>query len=173
MKKTMLVYSLMAAGLAVSAFAADNAPPPPKPAKEATSFLSGVSIAPMAIIAYKDVTDAPEYGAGLSLGYTLNKYVTINADLIAFKNPDNWGGSSLDETDLLAKFDLLHASKLTIYGVAGGGREWNRDDWAIIVGGGGMFSFTKRIAIFGEYDFQVWVDEGASSQIRCGLNFGF
>ncbi len=154
----------MAAGVLPN-LAADK---PATAPKAETSFLSGVSISPIGVVAYKDVTDSPEYGAGLSVGYQLNKYVSLNADLIAFED-GNWGGSAIDETDLVAKFKLFSAKKLSLYGVAGGGREWNRDDWAVIVGGGTKFSFTKAISVFGEYRFQVWVDEGADSQIQAGL----
>jgi len=164
MKKTLLTLSLMAAGISILS-AADA------PAKE--SFFSGVSIAPVGVVAYPDVTGKRVYGAGVNLGYQLNKNVSLNATAIGFEDPDQWRGEVVDELDATAKFDLLSASKLTLYGVAGGSRQFHTDDWAVDVGAGARFNFSKHVFLFGQYTFQVWVHEGASAQVQAGLGYSF
>lgn len=151
------------------AFAADtNNPPTSK-----KSFISGVSIAPVGVIAYPDVTGKREYGVGLNLGYAVNKNVSLNATALGFESPDRFRGEAVDELDATAKFDLLKASKLTVYGVAGGSRQFHTDDWAVDVGGGARFNFTEYVSVFGQYTFQVWVKEGAAAQVQAGLSYQF
>lgn len=164
MKKSILLVSLLAA--AGTTLAADKPLSP-------TSFISGVSVAPIGVIAYPDNAGKPQYGAGIDLGYSLNKTVSLHGVAIGFEEPDNWQGSAVDEVQGLAKFDLLKSAKLTAYGIAGGSWKFDTDDLGVDIGAGGRFNFTKNVSLFAEYTFQVWVDEEDASQIHLGLNYKF
>lgn len=168
MKKTLLIASaiLMAAGYLS---AADN---PPAPAAKA-SFISGISINPIGVVAYPDNAGKPQYGAGLDLGYSLNKNVSLHGVAIGYESPDDWAGSAVDEVQALAKFDLIGASKLTAYGIAGAGWQFDVDDLSVNVGAGARFNFNKKFSAFGEYIFQVWVDKEDASQIHFGVGYKF
>lgn len=161
MKKTLSLLSLLALTGSLSIGAEAEAKKP--------AFL----VAPVGVIAYKDVTGKPEYGAGLNLGYQLNNSVSLNATALGFERPDHWRGSAIDELDLTAKFDLFHANKLTLYGVAGGSREWNRDDWGVDIGGGVRVDLHRNVSLFGQYVFQVWVEESSAAQVQAGVSFNF
>jgi hypothetical protein len=157
----------MAAGIGILS-AADSTNAPAK-----KSIISGVSIAPVAVIAYTDLDGPPSYGAGLNLGYQLNKSVSLNATAIGFEKPDDWRGKAVDELDVTAKFDLFSASKLTLFGVAGGSRQFTTSDWGLDVGGGARFNFTVKLSAFGQYVLQVWDKGETTGQVQTGISYGF
>lgn len=167
MKKTLLASCLLMAAGCLSA--ADK---PLAPAAK-SSFISGVSITPIGVAAWPDNKGKPQYGVGLDVGYDVNKHVSIHGVGIGYENPDDWRGSAVDELQGLAKFDLLHAAKLDVYGVAGGSWRFGADDLAVNIGGGSRFNFSKNVSVFAEYLFQVWVDAEDASQVHIGLAYKF
>lgn len=166
MKKTIILSLLAISSSLVAAEA---------PTKKSSDFFSGVYVAPVGIIKYANLTDKPQYGAGAAVGFQLNKYVSLEGTLIGFKSPDNWGGSAIDETDVNANFDLLKAvgGKLSLYGVAGGARDWTASDWGLNIGAGLSYSPIKKVSIFGQYVYQVWKVQKQSGQIEFGFGYAF
>ena len=138
-------------------------------------LFSGVYIAPVGVAKYNNLTDKPIFGVGLGVGFQLNPSVKLDATGIAFKKPDNWRGSAIDELDATAKFNLFSAAekKLNLYGVAGVARDFNSDDWAIDIGAGINYNIYGSVDIFGQYVYQVWIKEKQSGLVTAGLSFRF
>ena len=163
--------------IAINSYAAEvkTQPSPDKPAAKSSDFFSGLYIAPVGIVKYANLTDKPQYGAGLAFGFNLNKYVALDVVNIAFKTPDNWENSAIDETDLMARFSLFTAAKgkLTLYGTAGGSREWELNDWGLGIGAGLDYNIGYNIDIFGQYVYQVWKVQEQSGQVQFGIGYNF
>lgn len=145
----------------------------------ATSFLDNISVSPYAAVQHQNITDGQNYGAGLDIGLGINKFVSIHALNTAYQTED-WGNSAIDETSLLGRFRLVHnaSETLSLYGLAGGDRNWNTDSWAFGAGLGVELRVSKHVSLFGDSRIRAWFkdhnDTGAKDlQTRAGLQFSF
>jgi hypothetical protein len=162
--KKYIIVSLLAA---TSCFAAEK--------KEGDGFLSGVYIEPVGIIKYANITDKPQYGAGIAAGFQLNPSVKLDVLNFGLESPDNWHGSAIDETDVTAKFDLFKAvgGKLSLYGVAGGARDWSAEDWGLDLGAGLKYKVYDSIYVSGQYVYQIWKNQKQASLLQFGIGYSF
>lgn len=140
---------------------------------KSASFLDGVKVSPYAALEHPDF-GAPQWGAGVDVGFELNKYVTLSADLMSLEQ-NSWGGSTIDRASLLATSSLFNSAnkKFNIYGIGGGGFNFNTDNALFTVGLGVKYAFSKHVEVFA--DSRVYSefkgDVGESS--RMGLSYKF
>lgn len=161
--KTKLIIIAMAAAIAFSASAADN-----------KSFLSNVSLSPIGVMNVEPSDGAKEWGAGLQLGYQLNKTVSLHLGLVSYAT-DHWRGSAIDETPATIKAVLFGSSDkgASLYAVGGVERSWRRDDWGMKGGLGVDFKLSKHLALFSEATYDVQRKGRDRIQVPFGLRLDF
>lgn len=163
---------LWAAALAVALFTGIlTAADPPKP--ESKSWWTDFSVTPYGAVKHPDF-GAPIWGAGLDVGYNINRTVSLHLANSIFDQPDlkldyesgpatveqGWfTGSSIDETELLFRADLIKGGgagkdRFVGYLIGSGTRDWEREDWAFGVGVGAELRLAKNVSL------------GADSRIR-------
>ena len=168
--KTLLAL-LMSASVIVGA-------EPPPPAPQPTSFLHNLSVSPFGTIVHDGIGDGESYGAGLALGYSVNKAVTLELSGTTYSDND-WRDEAFDESAALARFRLLkdETERLSLYGIAGADRDWGREAWALSGGLGVSLAVHKNASIFVDSRVRAWMkdDEGKTKDIttRMGLRFSF
>lgn len=138
------------------------------------SYLDNISVSPYATIVHDGIGDGESYGAGLALSLGINKFVSIELSATSYSDND-WRGEAIDETAVLGKFRLVHNANETfsLYGIAGGDRDWGRDDWALGVGAGIQLRLHKNVALFADSRLRAWLNanDGKSKDIatRAGI----
>jgi len=138
------------------------------------SYLDNISVSPYATVVHHNITDGQSWGPGVGLGLGINKFVSIEADITSFSDGD-WGGSAIDETSLLVKARLVHNANetLSLYGLAGGDRQWERDDWAFGAGLGVELRLAKNVSLFGDTRIRSWFNGKDDLITRAGVNISF
>lgn len=126
--------------------------------KESKSWWTDFSVSPYGAVNHPNF-GKPQYGAGLDVGYSINKTVSLHGTALAYES-DRWGGSTIDEASVLFRADLIRASKerFVTYVLAGGDRDFERDDWAFGAGIGAELRLARNFSL------------GADSRIRAFFN---
>lgn len=161
MKSLRLSAIALAMGfLTQTAFGAD-APLKAKPA----SWWSDFSITPFGTLVHPNLTDAPVYGAGIDVGYWLNRTVSLHVANTVYDQPGSSRGSggwldapAVDETSILFRADLIRDSRERIVGyfIGSGDRDWVTRDWAFGVGVGAELRLTKNISLGADSRIRAW-----------------
>ena len=140
-----------------------------------TSYLDNISISPYATVVHDGIGDGESYGTGIALGLGVNKFVSIELSATTYSDND-WRDEAVDESAVLGKFRLVKNAKesFSLYGIAGGDRDWGRDDWALSVGGGIQWKLHDNFALFGDSRLRAWLNanDGKSKDImtRVGVS---
>lgn len=164
-------------------------------ANDSSKWIDSFTIAPVGAVQTADITGRSQYGAGFDVAVGVNPFVSIHVVNLAFEGPgqsveevktkesfgsrttgpNSWGGSAIDETDLLLKAKISKFSNETfsLFGIGGGLRDWNLDDWGFQAGLGVELSFSKQVSLSGEYSLQALFNHEKRSQILAKLNFTF
>ena len=80
---------------------------------------------------------------------------------------------------MLGKFRLVRNANETfsLYGLAGGDRDWGRDDWALSVGGGVQLKVHKNVSLFADSRLRAWLnandDKSKDIATRAGISLSF
>lgn len=145
---------------------------------EPKSYLDNISVSPYATVVHHGITDGESYGAGLALSLGVNKFVSI--DLTATTYSDNdWRDEAIDESAILGRFRLVRnaAETVSLYGIAGGDRDWGRDDWALSAGAGVQLRVHQNVALFADSRLRAWLNgsDGKTKDLatRAGVSFSF
>ena len=139
----------------------------------AASILDDITIAPVAALKSEGITGASTLGAGLDLGYDINKFVSIHSTSLAF---ENWQGSAIDETSLYGKANFVKFAKesLQLYGIGGVVRDWSDESWATSVGLGAELRLGKHLTLGADYSIRAWFsDRDKDSLARALVNIHF
>lgn len=163
MKKTLIVSLLV--GLCSVVVGAE---------KKEKNFLDGLSLTTEGFYRADISNGGGEWGAGSTLSLQLQKNVNLNIRNLAYEH-DNWGGSTIDESQAGVSAKLFSAAKgkLTINGEADYCRNWESKDNGIGVGGNANYAFTKNISVFGGVQYRVW-NKGANDMMYpFGVKFSF
>lgn len=145
---------------------------------EPKSYLDNISVSPYATIVHDNISDGESYGTGIALGLGINKFVSIELSATTYSDND-WRDEAIDETAVLGRFRIVKNAKETVslYGIAGGDRDWGRDDWALSAGAGVQLRIAKNVALFGDSRLRAWLNanESKSKDIatRAGVSFSF
>lgn len=164
------------------------------------SWLSRLSIAPLGAIRTVDLNGHSEWGFGIDVGVAVNPFVSLHVANLAFEGPGHskespqhkdghtvttgphsWGGSAIDETDLLVKAIIspFSTEKLSVYASAGGVRVWGEDErWGLSAGGGVAYNFNKTFSVAGDYSVRMYSEPDSSgssldSLLRALVRFEF
>lgn len=185
--KTSLKLWLLAAALAlISNFA--RAEDPPK------NWWTDFSVTPYGAMKHADIAGKPIWGAGLDLGYAINRTVSLHLANSVFDRPDQfsgsgheqkleaeggwWSGSALDETELLFRADLIKgggAGKDRFVGflIGGGSRDWEAEDWGFGVGAGAEIRFSRNFSLGADSRLRAWFNQDKDVLTRAFLSFKF
>lgn len=138
------------------------------------SFLSNITISPYGAIKHVEITQGDVYGVGVDVGLSINPYVSVHVLNTAYQTED-WRTQAIDETSLLAKASLLSSEnkKLSLYGIAGGDRSWQTDDWAFGVGLGVEVRLGKNVSLGVDSRIRSWFNGREDMQTRGLLNISF
>lgn len=132
------------------------------------------SISPYGAVKHPDF-GKPVWGAGLDLGYQINRTVSLHLANSIFDAPDIttkndsteldwWSGSAIDETEVLFRADLIRGGgagrdRFVGYLIGGGSRDWEAEDWGFGVGIGAELRFTKNVSIGADSRIRAWFDQ--------------
>lgn len=154
------------------------ATPQPKAPATLNDYIASISVSPYGTIVHDGIGDGESYGAGLALGLHVNAYVSIELSATTYSDND-WRDEAIDESAVLGRFRLVRnaAETVSIYGLAGGDRDWGRHDWALSVGGGIQLKLHERIALFADSRIRAWFnghdDKTKDIATRAGVGFSF
>jgi hypothetical protein len=125
---------------------------------KSASILDEISVAPVAALRTEGITGASTFGAGLDIGYDINKFVSIHSTSLAF---EDWRGGSIDETSLYGKANFVKFAKesFQLYGIGGFVRDWNDEAWGTSVGLGAELKLSKNIAVGADYSIRAWFSD--------------
>jgi hypothetical protein len=160
---------------------------PPPPIVDA-DWWTRVSVSPYGAVKHPDFGKAV-WGAGLDLGYAINRTVSLHLANSIFDQPDIrthegtqergwWKGSAIDETELLFRADLIKGGgtghdRFVGYLIGGGSRDWEREDWGFGVGVGAEIRLTKNFSIGADCRLRAWFDAEKDAMTRGLISFKF
>lgn len=197
MKTKLLLPLLMAAAITVSAAETNTT--------GTATWIDNLSLAPVGAIRTVDLNEESEWGMGLDIGYLVNPFVSLHVVNLAFEGPGHsrsevsnneggtvhggsrttgphsWGGTAIDETDLLVKAIIspFSTEKLSVYALAGGVHTWGDNQrWGLSAGGGLSYNFNQTFSLAGDYSVRMFHepdDSGSSldSLIRALVRIDF
>ncbi len=142
------------------------------------SYLDNISVSPYATVVHDNISDGESYGAGIALSLGINPFVSIELTATTYSDND-WRDDAIDETAVLGRFRIVKNKNETfsLYGIAGGDRDWGRDDWALSAGAGVQLRVHKNVALFADSRLRAWLNgnEGKTKDLatRAGIGFNF
>lgn len=160
----------------------------PKEAEVSEGWVSRLSIAPVGAIRTVDLNGSSEWGMGIDVGVSVNPFVSLHCVNLAFEGPGHsrtsvqdeegtghngsrttgphsWGGTAIDETDLLVKAVIspFSTEKLSVYALAGGVHTWGDNHrWGLSAGGGVALNLNKTFSVAGDYSVRMFHEPDAS-----------
>jgi len=144
-----------------------------KVSTRAASILDEITVAPVAALKTENITGQSTFGAGLDLGYNINKFVSIHASSLAF---EDWRGGVVDETEVFGKANFVRfaGEAVQLYGKGGFVRDWGDEAWATSVGLGAELKLSKNIAVGADYSIRAWFsDRNKDSLARALVSVSF
>lgn len=151
---------------------------PKTDAPKSKTLLENISVSPYATVVNDGIEDGESYGAGVALSLGINKFASIELTATTYSDND-WRDEAIDETAVLGKFRLVKNASETfsLYGIAGGDRDWGRDDWALSVGAGVQLRVHERVSLFADSRLRAWLsgNDGKNKDLatRAGIGFNF
>ena len=139
-----------------------------KVSTRAASILDEITVAPVAALKTENITGTSTFGAGLDLGYNINKFVSIHASSLAF---EDWRGGVVDETEVFGKANFVRfaGEAVQLYGKGGFVRDWGDEAWATSVGLGAELKLSKNIAVGADYSIRAWFSEREKDSLARAL----
>ena len=140
---------------------------------KSASILDEITVAPVAALRTEGITGASTFGAGLDIGYDINKFVSIHSASLAF---EDWRGGAIDETSLYGKANFVKFAKesFQLYGIGGFVRDWGDEAWATSVGLGAELKLSKNISAGADYSIRAWFsDRDKDSLARALVSVSF
>lgn len=139
-----------------------------KVSTRAASILDEITVAPVAALKTENITGASTFGAGLDLGYNINRFVSIHASSLAF---EDWRGGVVDETEVFGKANFVRfaGEAVQLYGKGGFVRDWNDEAWATSVGLGAELKLSKNIAVGADYSIRAFFSEREKDSLARAL----
>ena len=134
----------------------------------AASILDEITVAPVVALKTENITGTSTFGAGLDLGYNINKFVSIHASSLAF---EDWRGGVVDETEVFGKANFVRfaGEAVQLYGKGGFVRDWGDEAWATSVGLGAELKLSKNIAVGADYSIRAWFSEREKDSLARAL----
>lgn len=141
-------------------------------AGKTAAWIDGLTVAPVVAQRSAGFTGASDLGAGLDIGFNLNKFVSLHVGNLTFENHD-WRSAAVDETEIYAKANLARFAKesFLVYGKGGVARDWNDDKWSLAVGLGAQLNLNKTVALVADYTIRSKFGGSESGLARAGMQF--
>jgi hypothetical protein len=139
-----------------------------KVSTRAASILDEITVAPVAALKTENITGTSTFGAGLDLGYNINRFVSIHASSLAF---EDWRGGVVDETEVFGKANFVRfaGEAVQLYGKGGFVRDWNDEAWATSVGLGAELKLSKNLAVGADYSIRAFFSEREKDSLARAL----
>lgn len=139
-----------------------------KVSTRAASILDEITVAPVVALKTENITGTSTFGAGLDLGYNVNKFVSIHASSLAL---EDWRGGVVDETEVFGKANFVRfaGEAVQLYGKGGFVRDWGDEAWATSVGLGAELKLSKNIAVGADYSIRAWFSEREKDSVARAL----
>lgn len=176
MKLILSLLIIMAAGIASAADTNTST---------IARWIDSITVAPVGAIRAIDLNGRSEYGAGVDLGVRVNPFVSIHVVNLAFEGPgqtvqddgrttgpNSWGGTAVDETDILVRAIIspFSSEKISVYALAGGVHTWGEDQrWGLSAGGGVELRLNKTFSVAGDYSVRMFSEADANGSSLDGL----
>ncbi len=144
-------------------------------AKATASWISAISVAPVGALKTAEINGESQWGAGVDVGLTLNKFVSLHVVNLAYESDNEWRGGTVDETavNVEAKLSKFSTESFSPYFIGGGVRSWEHEDWGFTAGLGVKLQFTKNFSLGGDYSLRAWFDGPEDSLARGYLQLTF
>jgi hypothetical protein len=138
------------------------------------SFLANLSVSPVVVIRSADVGGDSDLGAGLDIGYEVNKFVSVHVVNLTYED-HNWHTGAIDDTafNVEAKLSKFSTEKFTPYAIGGAVRSWSNEDWAFSAGLGAKLRFSKYVSAGADYSLRAWFDSEEDSLARAYVQISF
>lgn len=148
----------------------------PAHAAEGKSILSEISVSAVGAYQQAEFTHGPgQWGAGVDLSLPVNPFVSLRLRNLAYEGDGTWGDSVIDETALYGRADFkpTKSDKFFLFGVGGGSRHWDRDDWSLGLGLGAEYRFTKNVSVNIERDIRAYFKGSRDWLTTAAINIKF
>lgn len=146
--------------------------------QESKNWWTDFSVTPFGTVTHPSF-GAPVWGAGLDLGYNINRAVSIHVSNLTLED-QNWGNQMIDETSLLFRADLIRTGgkgkdKFVAYFLGGGDVNWQTDqpDKAFGAGLGAELRLSKNFSIGADSRVRAWFDRDKDVITRGFIKFRF
>jgi len=167
---------LWAAALAVALFtvakaqAQDDAP---------KNWWTDFSVSPYGAVSHPDF-GKPVWGAGLDLGYNINRVVSVHlANTVFDYDHAGWfEHSSIDETEALFRADLIKTGgagkdRFVAFLLGSGSRNWETEDWAFGAGVGAELRLSRNFSLGVDSRIRAWMKQDKDLMTRGFLSVKF
>ena len=168
--------------------------PPITPTKtKSGSWWTDFSVSPYGAIVHAELGGKALWGAGLDVGYQVNRTVSLHLANTIFDAPETktyqgetlvktesgwFAGSAIDETEFLFRADLIRGGgqgqdRFVAFLLGSGGRDWNREDWGFGAGGGAELKLSKNFGLGLDYRVRAWFNNPEDGIGRAFLSAHF
>jgi len=163
-----MIKTLRTIGLALVALAIIKTVAVAGDCKSTVSFIDSITVAPVAALRSENITGPSTLGAGLDLGYDINKFVSIHGTALAF---EDWRGGVIDESEAFGKANFVKfaGEAVQLYGKGGFVRDWNEEAWATSVGLGVDLRVSKHVSLGADYSIRAWFSDREKDSLARAL----
>jgi len=163
-----IIQILGTVGFAIAMLCARKAP--------AADLLGKLTVAPFVALKGAEITGEHSLGAGLDVGLGVNEFVSIHIANSTLEL-NSWRSSVVDETEVYGRADFtpFKTTPFVVYGKGGVTRNWDNEAWALGVGVGAQYNFTKNVSVGSDYTVNAWFNgpENKSSLARAFVQLSF
>lgn len=139
---------------------------------QGADYLSNLSIDTQGAVRHVSIDGPVQYGAGLNLNYTLNKYVTGYARALSYSD---FKHSAIDEGGLGIWATVLQSANkgLSLNVIGGVNRDFESEDWGFGLGLGPSVKLTKHLSVFAAAEVRTWIKQDKDILTTFGFNYKF
>ncbi len=138
--------------------AATNAPPEPAKAY-------GISVETLGALRIPEHGKS-QWGAGVGVAYSANRFLDITGRLLAYESPDDWRGSTVDEANVGVRARVLGSERLNLAAVGGVNYAFDDRDWGLSLGARGTAYLYEGLYLFAQAEWQLWDRDNPQTQTK-------
>ena len=137
----------------------------------AADFINNLSVETLGAIKHTGITKGEDYGVGVGVNYSFNKYVTGTVRALSYSNND-WRDSVVDEGFVGVIARVLGNKSVSLNVIAGGDYSFTSQNWGLSAGLRPEFKLSENISLFIESRIQ-FMEDGKNLVSGAGVNFSF
>lgn len=190
MRTSLKLWAIAAAVALFTHYAHGQEPKAEVLSTRSSSWWTDVSVSPYGAVKHADIAGKPIWGAGLDIGYAINRTVSLHLANTIFDRPDRFHdqtlveeggwltGSTLDETELLCRADLIRGGgsgkdRFVVFVLGGGTRDHEAEDWGFGVGAGAELRLSKNFSLGADSRLRAWFSSEKDVMTRAFLSLRF